>query len=221
MNNRIKRDLPDYGYDVAGPEYEMVEEQPRLGVADSPLASAYLEALLEDPVAAEALEQEEEELEEGSLPRGFDPDEALAIELIKEVEEEREAEEEEQEREMMLEYLYREELEREQLEQEAEEEALMQEYSKRSGWGGLGPGDEAEFQKILHNGEPGVFYPVKRQYLSLMPGMRKRSDVFYPDEDPRWSALIQAEIEKRNEEDMYERLYQLATALRGEDEYRK
>ena len=86
---------------------------------------------------------------------------------------------------------------------------------------------QSEYQEIVHNGQPGIFFPVKRQYLSMLPGVKRSTD-FYPyseGPDGRWGALVQSEVEKRRQEEMYDRLYRLAEALRGDgysdDVYRR
>ena len=59
---------------------------------------------------------------------------------------------------------------------------------------------------------------AKRQYLSFVPGMRKRGNDFYPysyGPDARWNAMVAEDVsEKRAQERMYERLLRLAAALR-------
>ena len=71
---------------------------------------------------------------------------------------------------------------------------------------------------INYNGQEGYFIPIdKRQYMSYEPAQEKR---FYEEEPEvgRWSALI-AERERRSEQNMSERLYRLARALGGDQEY--
>ena len=75
---------------------------------------------------------------------------------------------------------------------------------------------ELEYRSIVYDGQPGIFIPVKRQYISMVPGVRKRN--FYPystEPEGHWGAFVDTQ-EKRNEEAAYERLYRLAQALRGE-----
>ncbi len=77
-----------------------------------------------------------------------------------------------------------------------------------------------QYEPIMYHGQPGIFIPAKRQFASTYAGMRKRAEDIYPynyGPDGRWGALVAAETEKRNQQEMYERLYHLAQALRGDD----
>ena len=101
---------------------------------------------------------------------------------------------------------------------------------------------QIEYRSVLYEGQPGIFIPVKRQYISMVPGARKRSDDAYPyegveefrkrgtffpySEEPgsHWGAFIE---EKRNAME-YKRIFKLAELLRGQhdddlawEEYRK
>ncbi|KAK2163023.1 hypothetical protein LSH36_87g04032 [Paralvinella palmiformis] len=93
-------------------------------------------------------------------------------------------------------------------------------------WDDLETGPEQFYEPIVYHGVPGIFVPMpeeslsentpiqKRQYLSLLPGQKKRN--FYPYHlEPtggRWGAFVSPEEEKRNSES-YDRLYRLAQAL--------
>lgn len=108
-------------------------------------------------------------------------------------------------------------------------------------WQDLEPTEQVEYEPILYHGVPGIFIPVpgngagagagvgavsqmeleKRQYLSMVPGSRKRA--FYPyNAEPasssRWGALVpgDAEREEKRASDAYERLYRMAQALGGD-----
>ena len=81
---------------------------------------------------------------------------------------------------------------------------------------------DIDYKPIVYNGIPGIFIPVqsnaaanrvsKRQYLSLVPGMRKRT-AWYPGDTSasRWGAITPPEDKRTADE--YERLYRLARAL--------
>lgn len=114
------------------------------------------------------------------------------------------------------------------------EDDLGQDYEEEEGpepWEEMGPAP----QVALPEEEAPYLYPygqyaseenvmnapysmAKRQYLSFVPGMRKRTNDFYPyayGPDGRWGAMVSDEVmEKRAEERMYERLLRLAAALR-------
>ncbi len=83
---------------------------------------------------------------------------------------------------------------------------------------------EGETPEIInYNGQEGYFIPLispsKRSYMSFMPPSKR----FYPvDESPeasRWNALLAGAKERRGEQDMSERLYRLARALNGNEQY--
>lgn len=93
-------------------------------------------------------------------------------------------------------------------------------------WDDLETDPEQPYEPIVYQGVPGIFIPMpeeslsdnppiqKRQYLSMLPGQKKRN--FYPYHlEPvggRWGAFVSPEEEKRNAE-AYDRLYRLAEAL--------
>lgn len=91
----------------------------------------------------------------------------------------------------------------------------------------LSPAEEVEidYLPVVYDGQPGLFIPIgeessqmkkRSEYpMSLVPGTKKRS--FYPaEENPdKWGAFIDAyEEEKRNQGQMYDRIFKLAEALR-------
>lgn len=97
-------------------------------------------------------------------------------------------------------------------------------------WQDLGPARDVAFNPESFEApeEQLPLPPRKRQYLSFVPGNRKRdSGMFYPAQygpDGRWGAMVvDPEREKRNELAEYERLYELAQALNGprDDEMEK
>lgn len=91
------------------------------------------------------------------------------------------------------------------------------------------------YEPLVYNGVPGVFIPMesenvvtKRQYMSMVPGVRKRND-FYPyslePEGGRWGAFVD-QVEEKRTADAYERLLRMAEALnppsqRYYDDYKK
>ena len=97
-------------------------------------------------------------------------------------------------------------------------------------WEDLDLGPDVTYQPIIYQGVPGIFIPMnekmasqevsvdKRQYLSMVPGMRKRG--FYPynsePEDGRWGAFVPPE-ERKRAADAYERLFRLAEALKPQE----
>ena len=115
----------------------------------------------------------------------------------------------------LLQYLY-DELP-EQVEEQVEEELYEPEEAPE--WEDP---DDVDYQPIVYEGQPGIFIPVKRQYLSMMPGFRKRGSPFYPYQyEPstagRWGALIPQLNEQKRNAEAYERLYRMAEALRRDD----
>jgi len=200
-NSRTKRDLPDYYYD---------DEAPVVQVRDSPLASAYVQSMVQQEPVYDYEEQEPE-----SKP---DSDYNNAIQEIMEEAAEEAAEEalEEEQRHNEMEQLELEYMLLQSAIKTADEELEVAAQKRAAPMSPI----QDEYQEIIHNGQPGIFFPVKRQYLSMVPGFRKRSPDMYPFSEPDtvpWEALVQqSQIEKRNQEAMYDRLYSLAQELRGE-----
>ena len=187
----------------------------------------YPEADYQEPVEEKRQEVLEEMLKDEMLK--YNPE--LAEEMNNEIEEDEEGPygpEQEAEDLALLNYLYRNGYADDDLEQEYEEEV---EEAPEQPWEEMGPATQVALPE--ENGP--YFYPygqyasednvmsapygmTKRQYLSFVPGVRKRNSDFYPyayGPDGRWGAMVAGEVmEKRAEEKMYERLMRLASALR-------
>jgi len=222
-NSRTKRDLADYYYEDEAPVVQVrdsplqVRDSP-LQVRDSPLASAYVQSMLQqEPVQYDYEEQEPES------KRDYDYNNAIEEIMEEAAEEAAEEALEEEQRHKEMEQLELEYMLLQSAIKTADEE-LEVAAQKRAAPMSNAPIQD-EYQEIIHNGQPGIFFPVKRQYLSMVPGFRKRSADMYPFSEPDtvpWEALVQqSQIEKRNQEAMYDRLYSLAQELRGESQYRK
>ena len=86
-------------------------------------------------------------------------------------------------------------------------------------WENLGPAQEVLYEPPPYEPESEFELPDKRQYMSFVPGVRKRTPDFYPYQygpDSRWGAFVlQPELEKRNEFAEYQKLFELAEALNG------
>ena len=78
-------------------------------------------------------------------------------------------------------------------------------------------------QLINYRGQEGYFIPLsspnKRSYMSFMPPSKRFYHVDESPEQSRWSALVAGAKERRSEQAMSERLYRLARALNGQEEY--
>ncbi len=202
-------DYPDYGDEYEG------ESDPRLGGEDT----AALEQLLQEYLDyGDGVPQEEEP----SVDYPLSP-----YNLQQEEEEEQEMEDT-KDRLALLQYLL-EDIPAEREEEELYERRVEPEDVEES-WEELDPSEEIEYEPIVYNGVPGIFIPTpeaaaaalptqKRQFISMVPGNRKRSD-FYPynlePEGGRWDAFIPQD-EKRTA-DAYERLYRMAQALSRDQE---
>ena len=65
-------------------------------------------------------------------------------------------------------------------------------------------------EPIYYHGRAGVFVPVKRSFISAVPGVRKRSGGYGSDDN---LAYLDDYVERVRNEDERERLYELALAL--------
>ena len=89
-------------------------------------------------------------------------------------------------------------------------------------WSDLVSQDQSQYKPVVFDGKPGLFVPAKRQMLSMLPGIRKRS--FYPyayQPQATWSALLPSGDERKRaaRDDMYnneyKRVYSLASYLKA------
>ena len=190
------------------PEYDtedaIVEESPQEGLMERILEAAQGDQWGNVP---DIVEEEEEAYYPLSEEDAIDPDAEARAKLA------------------LLRYLY-DELP-EQVEDEEEEvfdrSYGSEPYAERSSWEDMQPAQEVEYQPIVYQGIPGIFIPVKRQYLSMMPGIRKRGSDFYPyNYEPasagRWGALLPEVNEEKRNAEAYERLYRMAQALRRQED---
>jgi hypothetical protein len=81
--------------------------------------------------------------------------------------------------------------------------------------------DELEYEPIVYRGVPGVFIPLQPQ--GPIPDVRKRGSDFFPynyESSPsgRWGAFLPSHNEQKRNAEAYERLYQMARALRRYDD---
>lgn len=81
------------------------------------------------------------------------------------------------------------------------------------------PRNKENYEMISYNGKIGVFIPIENEnenpeYSFLNEKQNKRAQFYPSDGDRRYDALIQNELNKRNEKDAYERIYRLAASLR-------
>ena len=67
-----------------------------------------------------------------------------------------------------------------------------------------------DIEPIYYHGRVGVFVPVKRSFISAVPGVRKRSGGYGSDDN---LAYLDDYVERIRNEDERERLYELALAL--------
>ena len=65
-------------------------------------------------------------------------------------------------------------------------------------------------EPIYYHGRAGVFVPVKRSFISAVPGVRKRSGGYGSDDN---LAYLDDYVERMRNDDERERLYELALAL--------
>ncbi|ELU15380.1 hypothetical protein CAPTEDRAFT_223379 [Capitella teleta] len=81
--------------------------------------------------------------------------------------------------------------------------------------------EDIEYEPIVYRGVPGIFIPIVSQ--GPVPDVRKRASDFYPysyESSPssRWEAFLPSHTEQKRNADAYERLYQMARALRRYDD---
>ena len=70
-----------------------------------------------------------------------------------------------------------------------------------------------EVEPIFYHGRAGLFVPAKRQFISAVPGVRKRSGGYRDDGNLAYLQEYAGEIERKRNENERERLYALALAL--------
>ena len=227
LGGRVKRDLPlspeeledmrDYLDNMAPEEYDPeeqyypeMEQEQMMDRRASPSEGWGYEEGLPDNVPAFDVD-----------PRSYDPQMYLPEEPV----EANEVDPEEERRLELLEYLYSQEP------QPSYEGGSEYPGDFEESWHDLGPAKEVLYEpEQFEDEEEEEYAPSKRQYLSLVPGVKREwndkrdAGQFYPYQygpDGRWGAMVvDPQVEKRNEMAEYERLYELAQALNGPESSR-
>ena len=78
--------------------------------------------------------------------------------------------------------------------------------------------EKSAIEPMFYHGRAGVFVPVKRQFISAVPGVRKRSGGYGADDNHAYLNDYVGALERRRNEEERDRLYELALALNAADE---